>query len=176
MFCGITMKNYVAENVSPKSLTTVKCGLKMFSHSSEAVIFMFLGVNTVNDQHEWNTAFILLTILFCSLYRALGTNFPLPAVIYTYLFLIFYRCNYFDGACQLFPTSSVESRGKIRHVLRWIAWSHRLRIGTPRRSGAHSETTALCYCYYLCRFLHGFLSSWLFYLPIFIIQINKCFY
>lgn len=72
MFCGITMKNYVAENVSAKSLTTVKCGLKMFSHSSEAVIFMFLGISTVNDQHEWNTPFILLTVLFCCVYRAIG--------------------------------------------------------------------------------------------------------
>ena len=72
MFCGITMKNYVAENVSAKSLTTVKCGLKMLSHSSEAVIFMFLGISTVNDQHEWNTPFILLTVLFCCVYRAIG--------------------------------------------------------------------------------------------------------
>ena len=82
MFCGITMKNYVAENVSPKSLTTVKCSLKMFSQTSEAVIFMFLGINTVNDEHEWNTAFILLTIFFCSVYRAIGLM----------AFLFFFSC------------------------------------------------------------------------------------
>ncbi|EFX70425.1 hypothetical protein DAPPUDRAFT_129880 [Daphnia pulex] len=72
MFCGITMKNYVAENVSTTSLTTVKCGLKVLSNGSESIIFMFLGISTVNDYHEWNTAFIALTIFFCSLYRALG--------------------------------------------------------------------------------------------------------
>ncbi|XP_046655708.1 probable Na(+)/H(+) antiporter nhx-9 isoform X1 [Daphnia pulicaria] len=72
MFCGITMKNYVAENVSTTSLTTVKCGLKVLSNGSESIIFMFLGISTVNDYHEWNTAFIGLTIFFCSLYRALG--------------------------------------------------------------------------------------------------------
>ncbi|KZS07684.1 Sodium/hydrogen exchanger [Daphnia magna] len=46
--------------------------MKMLSSSSETIIFMFLGVNTVNDQHDWNTAFILLTILFCSVFRAIG--------------------------------------------------------------------------------------------------------
>lgn len=72
MFCGITMKNYVAANVSQKSLTTVKCGVKMLSHSSESIIFIFLGVSTINDYHEWNTAFILLTVLFCTVFRAIG--------------------------------------------------------------------------------------------------------
>ncbi|XP_057378236.1 probable Na(+)/H(+) antiporter nhx-9 isoform X2 [Daphnia carinata] len=72
MFCGITMKNYVAENMSSTSLTTVKCGLKVLSNGSESIIFVFLGISTVNDNHEWNTAFILLTIFFCSIYRALG--------------------------------------------------------------------------------------------------------
>nr|CAH0113288.1 unnamed protein product [Daphnia galeata] len=72
MFCGITMKNYVAENVSTTSLTTVKCGLKVLSNGSESIIFMFLGISTVNDYHEWNTAFIILTIFFCTIYRALG--------------------------------------------------------------------------------------------------------
>ncbi|KAK2718070.1 hypothetical protein QYM36_006759, partial [Artemia franciscana] len=69
-FCGITMKNYVETNISQKSHTTIKYAMKMLSSSSETVIFMFLGVSTVHDQHAWNTAFILLTILFCSVYRA----------------------------------------------------------------------------------------------------------
>ncbi|EFX85592.1 hypothetical protein DAPPUDRAFT_300379 [Daphnia pulex] len=72
MFCGITMKNYVAENVSPASLTTINKGLKAISNCSESIIFMFLGITTVNDHHEWNTAFILLTVFFCTLYRAIG--------------------------------------------------------------------------------------------------------
>ncbi|XP_046633408.1 sodium/hydrogen exchanger 2-like [Daphnia pulicaria] len=72
MFCGITMKNYVAENVSPASLTTINKGLKAMSNCSESIIFMFLGITTVNDHHEWNTAFILLTVFFCTFYRAIG--------------------------------------------------------------------------------------------------------
>ena len=66
------MKNYVTENMSPTSLTTVRRGLKMLSNCSESIIFVFLGVSTVTETHEWNTAFILLTILFCTVYRALG--------------------------------------------------------------------------------------------------------
>ncbi|XP_058061035.1 sodium/hydrogen exchanger 3 isoform X2 [Anopheles bellator] len=71
-FCGITMKNYVEQNVSHKSHTTIKYALKMLSSSAETIIFMFLGVATVNNVHVWNTWFVLLTIIFCSVYRILG--------------------------------------------------------------------------------------------------------
>ncbi|XP_013098841.2 uncharacterized protein LOC106081447 isoform X2 [Stomoxys calcitrans] len=71
-FCGITMKNYVESNISQKSHTTVKYALKMLSSSSETIIFMFLGVATVNNQHVWNTWFVLLTIVFCSVFRVIG--------------------------------------------------------------------------------------------------------
>ncbi|KAL6444192.1 hypothetical protein ACFW04_001847 [Cataglyphis niger] len=71
-FCGITMKNYVEANISHKSHTTVKYTMKMLSSSSETIIFMFLGVATVNNTHNWNTWFIVMTILFCSIYRAVG--------------------------------------------------------------------------------------------------------
>lgn len=71
-FCGITMKNYVEQNVSHKSHTTIKYALKMLSSSAETIIFMFLGVATVNNKHVWNTWFVLLTILFCSVYRIFG--------------------------------------------------------------------------------------------------------
>lgn len=66
------MKNYVEANVSQKSHTTIKYALKMVSSSSETIIFMFLGVATVNNRHDWNTWFVVLTIIFCSVYRALG--------------------------------------------------------------------------------------------------------
>lgn len=66
------MKNYVEANVSHKSHTTIKYALKMLSSSSETIIFMFLGVATVNNNHEWNTWFIVLTIIFCSVFRVIG--------------------------------------------------------------------------------------------------------
>lgn len=71
-FCGITMKNYVEANISHKSHTTVKYAMKMLSSSSETIIFMFLGVATVNNKHDWNTWFVMLTILFCSAFRIIG--------------------------------------------------------------------------------------------------------
>ncbi|XP_029671998.1 probable Na(+)/H(+) antiporter nhx-9 isoform X2 [Formica exsecta] len=71
-FCGITMKNYVEANISHKSHTTVKYTMKMLSSSSETIIFMFLGVATVNNTHNWNTWFVVMTILFCSIYRVVG--------------------------------------------------------------------------------------------------------
>lgn len=66
------MKNYVEANISHKSHTTIKYALKMLSSSSETIIFMFLGVATVNNSHEWNTWFIVLTIVFCSFFRVIG--------------------------------------------------------------------------------------------------------
>ncbi|KRG03650.1 sodium/hydrogen exchanger 3 isoform X12 [Drosophila mojavensis] len=71
-FCGITMKNYVESNISQKSHTTVKYALKMLSSSAETIIFMFLGVATVNNMHVWNTWFVVLTITFCSVFRVIG--------------------------------------------------------------------------------------------------------
>lgn len=66
------MKNYVEANISHKSHTTIKYALKMVSSSSETIIFMLLGVATVNNSHEWNTWFIVLTITFCSVFRVIG--------------------------------------------------------------------------------------------------------
>ncbi|XP_066960188.1 Na(+)/H(+) exchanger beta-like isoform X4 [Macrobrachium rosenbergii] len=71
-FCGITMKNYVEQNISSKSHTTIKYAMKMLSSSSETVIFMFLGVATIASDHDWNTWFVIFTIIFCSVYRILG--------------------------------------------------------------------------------------------------------
>ena len=71
-FCGITMKNYVERNISSKSQTTLKYAMKMLSGSSETIIFMFLGVATIHDNHDWNTWFVVLTILFCTVFRVIG--------------------------------------------------------------------------------------------------------
>ncbi|XP_023244345.1 Na(+)/H(+) exchanger beta-like [Centruroides sculpturatus] len=71
-FCGITMKNYVEENISYKSHVTVKYAMKMLASCSETIIFLFLGVSTVNDNHVWNTWFVVMTILFCTVYRIVG--------------------------------------------------------------------------------------------------------
>ena len=33
---------------------------------------MFLGVATIHDEHDWNTAFVVCTILFCTVFRIIG--------------------------------------------------------------------------------------------------------
>ena len=159
MFCGITMKNYVAENVSTTSLTTVKCGLKVLSNGSESIIFMFLGISTVNDYHEWNTAFILLTIFFCTIYRALGKTFSYDLCLKFYD--IIYRCRRYtvDRNCQLLSSSSAESSGKVCDVLWWVARSHRLRFSPSHRPKSYPSSTAFCNRYDICCLFHSFCSG-----------------
>ncbi|XP_002741680.1 sodium/hydrogen exchanger 2-like [Saccoglossus kowalevskii] len=72
VFCGIIMKKYVEANISQKSHTTVKYFMKMLSSISETIIFMFLGLSAVQDDHVWDIAFILCTLFFCLFYRATG--------------------------------------------------------------------------------------------------------
>jgi len=68
----MAMRKYVEANISEKSKITIKYVMKMLASIAEAVIFMFLGVSAVSRSHQWNTAFVFLTLLFCLIYRALG--------------------------------------------------------------------------------------------------------
>ncbi|XP_053561424.1 sodium/hydrogen exchanger 4 [Bombina bombina] len=70
--CAMTMKNYVEENVSKNSSTTIKYFMKMLSSLSETLIFIFMGVSTVGKNHEWNWAFIIFTLVFCLLWRTIS--------------------------------------------------------------------------------------------------------
>uniref|UniRef100_A0A6I8RSE6 Sodium/hydrogen exchanger n=1 Tax=Xenopus tropicalis TaxID=8364 RepID=A0A6I8RSE6_XENTR len=70
--CSMSMKRYVESNISQKSYTTVKYFMKMWSSVSETLIFIFLGVSTIGDNHEWNWPFISLTLVFCISWRAFG--------------------------------------------------------------------------------------------------------
>ncbi|XP_030057311.1 sodium/hydrogen exchanger 2 [Microcaecilia unicolor] len=78
--CAMTMNKYVEENVSQKSYTTIKYFMKMLSSVSETLIFIFMGVSTVGNNHEWNWAFVCFTLLFCLIWRALGV-FVLTQII-----------------------------------------------------------------------------------------------
>ncbi|XP_043921061.1 sodium/hydrogen exchanger 3 [Protopterus annectens] len=72
-FCGICCQKYVAANVSEQSSTTVRYTMKMLASGAETIIFMFLGISAVDPNiWTWNTAFILLTLLFISVYRVIG--------------------------------------------------------------------------------------------------------
>ena len=71
-FSGITMKNYVERNISTNSQATLKQLTKMLASTSETLIFIFLGVTTVQDNHVWNWGFVGCTILFATVYRIIG--------------------------------------------------------------------------------------------------------
>ncbi|KAJ7310302.1 hypothetical protein JRQ81_007206 [Phrynocephalus forsythii] len=70
--CAMGMKRYVEANISLKSHTTIKYFMKMWSSVSDTLIFIFLGVSTIGDNHEWSWPYIFFTIVFCLLWRALG--------------------------------------------------------------------------------------------------------
>ncbi|XP_064015790.1 LOW QUALITY PROTEIN: sodium/hydrogen exchanger 2-like [Pogoniulus pusillus] len=70
--CAMGMKRYVEANISLKSHTTVKYFMKMWSSVSDTLIFIFLGVSTIGENHEWNWPYICFTVIFCLIWRALG--------------------------------------------------------------------------------------------------------
>ncbi|XP_066435174.1 sodium/hydrogen exchanger 3 [Eleutherodactylus coqui] len=72
-FCGIFCQKYVKANISEQSATTVRYTMKMLASGAETIVFMFLGISAVDpDIWVWNTPFILLTLLFISVYRIIG--------------------------------------------------------------------------------------------------------
>ncbi|KAH9502241.1 Sodium/hydrogen exchanger 1 [Bulinus truncatus] len=74
-FGGIIMRHYTEANMTKKSTTTVKYFMKLMANISETIIFMFLGLSTVIDSHDWQIDFILFSILFCLIFRVTGVIF-----------------------------------------------------------------------------------------------------
>ncbi|KAA8591793.1 hypothetical protein FQN60_017167 [Etheostoma spectabile] len=70
--CGAVMRPYVEANISHKSHTTIKYFLKMWSSVSETLIFIFLGVATVDGPHHWNWTFVTVTVILCLVSRVIG--------------------------------------------------------------------------------------------------------
>ncbi|XP_057689575.1 sodium/hydrogen exchanger 1-like [Corythoichthys intestinalis] len=70
--CGAVMRPYVEANISHKSHTTIKYFLKMWSSVSETLIFIFLGVATVDGKHHWNWTFVTVTVILCLVARVIG--------------------------------------------------------------------------------------------------------
>ncbi len=66
------MKQYVEFNVSNKSSATIEYVLKMLASIMETIIFIFMGLSTISDDHSWNTGFVVITIVSCTVYRTIG--------------------------------------------------------------------------------------------------------
>ncbi|XP_053213811.1 Na(+)/H(+) exchanger protein 7-like [Panonychus citri] len=67
--CGLMQAEYTRHNISKKSYTTIKYLTKTVSSIADVIIFLFLGMVLVRDDHDWNTGFVLFTTIFCIIYR-----------------------------------------------------------------------------------------------------------
>jgi len=70
---AMTLRKLSEARISVKSQTTIKCTIKLSASVTETIIFMYLGIAAVSSARHWNTAFVVLTLLFCLLYRTIGT-------------------------------------------------------------------------------------------------------
>ncbi|KAI6170830.1 Sodium/hydrogen exchanger [Aphelenchoides bicaudatus] len=69
---GIVMKQYVKGNMTHEAAASVKYFVKMLSQSSETAVFMFLGLSTMSSELKWDVWFIIVTLMSCLVFRALG--------------------------------------------------------------------------------------------------------
>ena len=87
--CAVTMKQYVEANVSERSNTSIQYFLKMWSSVSETLIFIFLGVSTIQDVHMWSWPFVCSTLLLCLVWRATGKSLNKLPFIFLFFFYKF---------------------------------------------------------------------------------------
>uniref|UniRef100_A0A8C7WFR2 Sodium/hydrogen exchanger n=1 Tax=Oncorhynchus mykiss TaxID=8022 RepID=A0A8C7WFR2_ONCMY len=72
-FCGVCCQKYINANMDERSVSTVRSTMKVFANGSETIIFVFLGISAIDPSiWVWNTAFILLTLLFIFVFRFIG--------------------------------------------------------------------------------------------------------
>lgn len=67
--CGLVQYEYIADNIAPDSLTTIKYFTKTMSSISDVIIFFYLGRVLVRDDHTWSSSFVGFSTLFCVVYR-----------------------------------------------------------------------------------------------------------
>ena len=70
---GITVKRYGFQNISKKSYTTVKYSIKTLASTSDCIIFLFLGLELIQQHHNFHVGFIIATIILCLIFRFIST-------------------------------------------------------------------------------------------------------
>ena len=58
--------------VCPSDGVTLSCN----SSTSDTIIFMFLGMVLISDDHRWHTGFCLWTLVLCLVFRFIGKSRP----------------------------------------------------------------------------------------------------
>ncbi|XP_045619242.1 probable Na(+)/H(+) antiporter nhx-9 isoform X2 [Procambarus clarkii] len=81
--CGLLQAHYAFANISQKSYTCVKYFTKMASATCDTIIFMFLGMVLVSNDHVWHTGFVLWSIVLCFIFRFVGV-FMLTGIMNSY--------------------------------------------------------------------------------------------
>ena len=76
--CGIVQKRYAFRNISKKSFWTIKYGVKTMATFADCVIFIFLGLVSVDNIKIWDSfdfKFVAMTCFLCTLFRFIGVLF-----------------------------------------------------------------------------------------------------
>ncbi|XP_060600352.1 Na(+)/H(+) exchanger protein 7-like isoform X2 [Ruditapes philippinarum] len=71
--CGIVQAHYTFHNVTKKSRLAIKFLSKVMANASEIIVFLDLGIVTINLDYDWKTGFSLWALLFCIVYRFIVT-------------------------------------------------------------------------------------------------------
>ncbi|KAI6182180.1 Cation H+ exchanger domain containing protein [Aphelenchoides bicaudatus] len=150
VFCGVIMKPYIRENISKDAFKSIHYFVKVLALASETVIFIFLGLSTVSVDHHWDTPFIVLTVIFCVLYRALS-------VVVLCWFLNKVRLKKFTKGRPVHYCFRLEFKKFRTHfnvaILRWTARRHCLR--SCRFIARYLYVTACIVVIYFTVFLQG---------------------
>uniref|UniRef100_UPI00358FF6D1 sodium/hydrogen exchanger 1-like n=1 Tax=Myxine glutinosa TaxID=7769 RepID=UPI00358FF6D1 len=69
---ALTMRSYVDLNLEWRSRTTLRRTLRALSSTSETLIFLLLGMATLDGPHDWSWPFVISTLILCLVWRATG--------------------------------------------------------------------------------------------------------